>query len=42
MPAYRPALEKLGALQIQDLQQLCSMLDDLRKPSLKKCLGRGG
>ena len=35
MPAYRDALEKIGALQIKDLTHLCSMLDDLRKPSKK-------
>jgi len=35
MPAYRDALEKAGALQIKDLPHLCSILDDLRKPSRK-------
>jgi DNA-binding transcriptional MerR regulator/methylmalonyl-CoA mutase cobalamin-binding subunit len=35
MPAYRDALEKVGALQIKDLPHLCSILDDLRKPSRK-------
>jgi MerR family transcriptional regulator, light-induced transcriptional regulator len=33
MPSYRKALQKLGALQVQDLPQLCSILDDLRKPA---------
>ena len=35
MPAYREALEKIGALQIRDLAHLGSVLDDLRKPSTK-------
>ena len=35
MPAYRDALEKIGALQVKDLPHLCSILDDLRKPSRK-------
>lgn len=35
MPAYRDALEKLHALQIRDLDHLCSSLDDLRKPTKK-------
>jgi methylmalonyl-CoA mutase cobalamin-binding subunit len=33
MPAYREALEKIGALQLRDLVHLGSVLDDLRKPS---------
>jgi hypothetical protein len=33
MPAYREALEKIGALQPRDLVHLGSVLDDLRKPS---------
>jgi len=35
MPAYRDALEKIGALQMKDLAHLCSTLDDLRKPAKK-------
>ena len=35
MPAYGEALEKLGALQIRDLDHLCVTLDDLRKPARK-------
>ena len=35
MPAYRDALDKIGALQMKDLAHLCSILDDLRKPSRK-------
>ena len=35
MPAYREALDSVGALQVKDLPHLCSMLDDLRKPSKK-------
>jgi len=35
MPAYRDALEKIGALQIKDFAHLSSILDDLRKPSRK-------
>jgi len=35
MAAYREVLERLGAILIEDLGQLCSVLDDLRKP-LKK------
>jgi DNA-binding transcriptional MerR regulator/methylmalonyl-CoA mutase cobalamin-binding subunit len=35
MQAYRDALEKIGALQVKDLPHLCSILDDLRKPSRK-------
>ena len=35
MPAYRPALEKINALQVMDLDQLASTLDDLRKPAKK-------
>jgi hypothetical protein len=33
MPAYREALEKVGALPIENLTQLGSILDDLRKPA---------
>ena len=33
MPAYREALEKIGALQLRDLVHLGSVLDDLRKPA---------
>jgi DNA-binding transcriptional MerR regulator/methylmalonyl-CoA mutase cobalamin-binding subunit len=33
MPAYRDTLAKIGALQIKDLDQLCSTLDNLRKPA---------
>lgn len=35
MPAYREALEKIGALQIKDLPHFCSTLDELRKPHKK-------
>lgn len=35
MPAYRPALESIGALQMNDLAHLFSTLDSLRKPSNK-------
>ncbi|MEI6862387.1 MAG: MerR family transcriptional regulator [Verrucomicrobiota bacterium] len=35
MPAYRDALEKIGAVQMNDLAQLYSALDDLRKPAKK-------
>ncbi|MFZ0827649.1 MAG: transcriptional regulator, partial [Verrucomicrobiia bacterium] len=35
MPAYRKALEKIAALQIKDLDHLCSILDGLRKPARK-------
>jgi hypothetical protein len=35
MPAYRDALNKVGALQIKDLTHLGSILDELRKPSRK-------
>jgi DNA-binding transcriptional MerR regulator/methylmalonyl-CoA mutase cobalamin-binding subunit len=33
MPAYREALEKIGAIQVTDLTDLCAKLDDLRKPA---------
>jgi len=32
MPAYQAALEKLDAIPIHDLDQLCAALDELRKP----------
>ena len=35
MPAYRDTLEKVAALQIKDLDHLCAILDDLRKPPRK-------
>ncbi len=35
MPAYRNALEEIGALPIKDLAHLFSTLDDLRKPTKK-------
>jgi len=35
MPAYRDALEKVGALPIENLAQLGSTLDNLRKPQRK-------
>jgi DNA-binding transcriptional MerR regulator/methylmalonyl-CoA mutase cobalamin-binding subunit len=35
MPAYRGALEKIGALPVENLAQLGSALDDLRKPGRK-------
>lgn len=33
MPAYRDALEKIGATRVKDLTHLCSTLDELRKPA---------
>lgn len=35
-PAYGAALSKIGALHINDLDHLCSVLDDLRKPLAKQ------
>ncbi len=35
MPAYRDALERIGALPIENLAQLGSTLDNLRKPARK-------
>ena len=35
MQAYRDALERIGALPVKDSPHLCSILDDLRKPSKK-------
>jgi len=35
MTAYRDALEKIGAVQMNDLAHLYSALDDLRKPARK-------
>jgi len=35
MPAYRDALEKIGATQVSDLTDLCATLDNLRKPGKK-------
>jgi hypothetical protein len=35
MPAYRDVLEKIGALPIENLAQLGSTLDDLRKLARK-------
>ncbi len=35
MPAYRDALEKIGATQVKDLSHLSSTLDELRKPAKK-------
>ncbi len=35
MPAYRAALDQIGALQIKDLTHLCTALDELRKPARK-------
>jgi methylmalonyl-CoA mutase cobalamin-binding subunit len=35
MPAYRDALNKIGALQMKDFAHLSSILDDLRRPSRK-------
>ncbi|MBM3822921.1 MAG: cobalamin B12-binding domain-containing protein [Verrucomicrobia bacterium] len=32
MPAYREALDKIGALQIKDLAHFCNVLDEHRKP----------
>jgi len=34
-PAYLSALEKIGATLTKDLPELCSKLDDLRKPAAK-------
>ncbi len=33
MAAYTAALDKIGALQVADLTHLCSILDELRRPS---------
>jgi MerR family transcriptional regulator, light-induced transcriptional regulator len=33
MPAYKAALDRIGALQVADLTHLCSVLDELRRPS---------
>ena len=35
MPAYRDALERVGALPIENLTELGSILDNLRKPAKK-------
>ena len=35
MPAYLDAIKKIGAVQMNDLAQLYSALDDLRKPAKK-------
>jgi len=35
MSAYGDTLEKIGAVQMKDLAQLCTTLDDLRKPRTK-------
>jgi DNA-binding transcriptional MerR regulator/methylmalonyl-CoA mutase cobalamin-binding subunit len=35
MPAYLDAIEKIGAVQMNDLANLSSTLDDLRKPAKK-------
>ena len=35
MPAYRDALDTIGALQLKNLDHLCSTLDELRKPAKK-------
>jgi MerR family transcriptional regulator, light-induced transcriptional regulator len=35
MPAYHGVLEKIGATQVKDLAQLCSTLDELRRPAKK-------
>ncbi len=35
MPAYREALEKIGATPVNDLAHLCATLDELRKPRRK-------
>jgi hypothetical protein len=34
-PAYRDALKKIGAVQLNDLARLHTALDDLRKPAKK-------
>jgi len=36
MPAYREALEKIGAIQMQNLNNLCDQLNELRKPTKKE------
>lgn len=35
LPAYRGALDRIGARQVTDLAHLCSTLDELRKPAKK-------
>jgi DNA-binding transcriptional MerR regulator/methylmalonyl-CoA mutase cobalamin-binding subunit len=35
VPAYRGSLDKIGALPIKDLSELCSILDELRKPAVE-------
>jgi len=35
MPAYHDVLAKIGATQVKDLAELCSKLDELRKPAKK-------
>ncbi len=35
-PAYRPVLERLGAIEMKDLNHLCSVLDQLRKPPTQR------
>ena len=35
LPAYRGALDKIGARQVDDLAHLCSTLDEMRKPAKK-------
>ena len=35
-PAYRPVLERIGAIEMKDLNHLCSVLDQLRKPATQR------
>jgi hypothetical protein len=35
MPAYLDVIKKIGAVQMKDLSDLSSTLDDLRKPARK-------
>lgn len=35
MPAYRDALQRIGALQVEDLQHLCTALDELRRLNVR-------
>ncbi len=35
MPAYHDVLEKIGAKQVNNLAQLCTILDEMRKPAKK-------
>lgn len=35
MPAYREALQRIEALQVEDLQHLCTALDELRRRNIR-------